>query len=137
PRHSPATLVQRWGSWAMVVASVLRISLNSSLSVVSGDGTRPVFSNSTPLWISRVASPPSSTIWVGPEPRPKAGIRSVHHQYSSSDSPFHANTGTPAGALAEPPFSGRPTAMAAAAWSWVLKILQEHQRTSAPRRSSV
>ncbi len=32
---------------------------------------------------------------------------SVHHQYSSSVSPFQANTGMPA------------AAMAAAAWSWV------------------
>ncbi len=28
----------------------------------------PAASNSTPLWMSRVASPPSSTIWVGPPP---------------------------------------------------------------------
>ncbi len=45
----------------------------------------------------------------------------MHHQYSSSDSPFQANTGTPA------------AAMAAAAWSWVEKMLQLAQRTSAPR----
>ena len=49
----------------------------------------------------------------------------MHHQYSSSVSPFQANTGTPA------------SAMAAAAWSWVEKMLQEHQRTSAPRATSV
>lgn len=30
-----------------------------------------------------------------------------------------------------------PTAMAAAAWSWVEKMLQEAQRTSAPRATSV
>lgn len=35
-------------------------------------------------------------------------------------SPFHANT------------AAESLAMAAAAWSWVEKILQEHQRTSAP-----
>jgi hypothetical protein len=49
----------------------------------------------------------------------------VHHQYSSSVSPFHANTGTPRAAIA------------AAAWSWVEKMLQEAQRTSAPSASSV
>ena len=54
----------------------------------------------------------------------------VHHQYSSSDSPFQAKTGTPAGASTVP--SG-PTATAAAAWSWVEKMLQDAQRTSAPR----
>jgi len=30
-----------------------------------------------------------------------------------------------------------PTATAAAAWSWVLKMLHEHQRTSAPSADSV
>ncbi len=50
---------------------------------------------------------------------------SVHHQYSSSVSPFHAKTGTPAAAIA------------AAAWSWVEKMLQDAQRTSAPSATSV
>ena len=49
----------------------------------------------------------------------------MHHQYSSSDSPFHANTGTPVAAIA------------AAAWSCVEKMLQLAQRTSAPRLTSV
>ena len=58
----------------------------------------------------------------------------MHHQYSSSVSPFQANTGTPWGSSGVP--SG-PTAMAAAAWSWVEKMLQEAQRTSAPSATSV
>ena len=45
----------------------------------------------------------------------------MHHQYSSRVSPFQAKTGTPAAAIA------------AAAWSWVEKMLQLAQRTSAPR----
>ena len=49
----------------------------------------------------------------------------MHHQYSSSVSPFQANTGMPASAIA------------AAAWSCVEKMLHEHQRTSAPRAVSV
>ena len=44
----------------------------------------------------------------------------MQSQYSSSVSPFQANTGVPV------------AAMAAAAWSWVLKMLHEAQRTSAP-----
>src|SRR5690606_33655833 len=44
---------------------------------------------------------------------------------SSSVSPFQANTGMPA------------AAMAAAAWSWVEKMLQLDQRTSAPRATRV
>ncbi len=58
----------------------------------------------------------------------------MHHQYSSSDSPFQANTGTPCGSSAVP-FG--PTTTAAAAWSWVEKMLQEAQRTSAPSAVSV
>ena len=44
----------------------------------------------------------------------------MHHSYSSSVSPFQANTGTPRAAIA------------AAAWSWVEKMLHELQRTVAP-----
>jgi hypothetical protein len=49
----------------------------------------------------------------------------VHHQYSSSVSPFQANTGMPAAAIA------------AAAWSCVEKMLHDAQRTSAPSATSV
>ncbi len=61
-------------------------------------------------------------------------ICSVHHQYSSSVSPFHAKTGMPRGSLGVPV---GPTATAAAAWSCVLKMLQLAQRTSAPSSTSV
>ena len=111
--------------------------LNSSDSADAGSGTAPAASNSTPLWTSSVASPPSSRIMFGPRSssRPRqASICSVHHQYSSSVSPFQAKTGTPAGASGVP--SG-PTTTAAAAWSWVEKMLHEHQRTSAPSAVSV
>ena len=49
---------------------------------------------------------------VGPSPSGQRSTCSVHHQYSSSVSPFQANTGTPLGLSGVP--SG-PTAMAAAA----------------------
>ncbi len=58
----------------------------------------------------------------------------MHHQYSSSVSPFQAKTGTPCGFSGVP--SG-PTTTAAAAGSWVEKMLQEAQRTSAPSAVSV
>src|SRR6185437_772886 len=58
----------------------------------------------------------------------------VHHQYSVSVSPFQAKTGTPRGFSGVP--SG-PTATAAAAWSWVEKMLQDAHRTCAPRATSV
>jgi hypothetical protein len=44
----------------------------------------------------------------------------MHHSYSSSLSPFQAKTGMPRAAIA------------AAAWSWVEKMLHELQRTVAP-----
>ena len=59
---------------------------------------------------------------------------SVHHQYSSRVSPFQAKTGIPRGSSGVP--SG-PTATAAAAWSWVEKMLQLAQRTWAPSATSV
>ena len=58
----------------------------------------------------------------------------MHAQYSSSVSPFHANTGTPRGSSGVP---AGPTATAAAAWSWVEKMLQLAQRTCAPSAVSV
>jgi hypothetical protein len=56
----------------------------------SNAGTLPAFSNSTPLCSSSVASPPSSTICVGPLPSGHISASLVHHQYSSSVSPFQA-----------------------------------------------
>merc|ERR1719387_1566439 len=104
--------------------------LNSGLSVLFGSGKEPSLayfsSYSLPLWINSVASPPSSTSWAQPSLPGTVIICSVHHQYSWSVSPFHANT-------VEVP----ALAMAAAAWSWVLKILQEHQRTLAPKAARV
>ena len=70
----------------------------------------------------------------GPLPSGHIRICSVHHQYSGRVSPFHANTGTPAG-LSTVPVG--PTTVAAAAWSWVEKMLHEAQRTSAPNATSV
>ena len=87
---------------------------SGSLSALNA-GTLPAFSNSAALCTNSVASPPSSTISVGPQPSGHTSASSVHHQYSSSDSPFHANTGVPFGASTVPPVSGRPTTTAAAA----------------------
>ncbi len=56
----------------------------------------------------------------GPSPSGHSSACSVHCQYSSRVSPSQAKTGTPAAAIA------------AAAWSWVEKMLQLAQRTSAP-----
>ena len=58
----------------------------------------------------------------------------VHHQYSSRVSPFQAKTGTPCGSSGVP---SRPTTTAAAASSWVEKMLHEAQRTCAPSSTSV
>ncbi len=103
---------------------------NSSESAVDGSGTLPAFSNSTPLCTTSVASPPSSRIMFGPllavpSTLGQRSAFSVQSQYSSRVSPFHAKTGTPAFAIA------------AAAWSWVEKMLQLAQRTCAPSAVSV
>ncbi len=134
PRMPPAMPVQRllsassdrWSSCSTTPISVEGAS--------AGSGTAPSFSYSTPLWINRVASPPSSSNRLGPPPSGQARACSVHHQYSSSDSPFQANTGTPRRSSALP--SG-PATTAAAAWSWVEKMLHDAHRTWAPRATSV
>src|SRR3954462_11784704 len=111
-----------------------RTTRYSPESLSSGCGTTPAASYSVPMWISIVASPPSSTMESGPLPSGQVSICSVHHQYSSSVSPFQANTETPCG-FSGVPFG--PTTTAAAAWSCVEKMLQLAQRTSAPRATSV
>ena len=82
--------VYRPGCSATERRSTSRMMRYSSESFSSGCGTTPVASYSVPMWISRVASPPSSTIESGPEPSGQVSIISVHHQYSSSVSPFQA-----------------------------------------------
>ena len=89
--------------------------------VVSSDRPRTSASRSGCLsCISTVRSPPSSRIMFGVQPSGPRTVCSMHHQNSSSSMPFQANTGMPA------------AAMAAAAWSWVEKMLQDDQRTVAP-----
>merc|ERR1719390_368212 len=104
--------------------------LNSGFVVLFGSGNEPSLANfssySLPLWIKRVASPPSSTSWSHPSAPGTVIICSVHHQYSGRVSPFQAKT------VAVPAL-----AMPAAAWSCVLKMLHEHQRTLAPKAAMV
>src|SRR5580698_7657821 len=119
---------------ATIRSSSARITRYSSESALSGAGTKPARSNSSPLCTSSVASPPSSRIIVGPACPGQRSICSVHHQYSSSDSPFQAKTGVPWGSSIVPL---GPTTTAAAAWSWVEKMLQLTQRTSAPSATRV
>jgi hypothetical protein len=76
-------------------------------------------------WMTFVASPPSSSTIFGVQPPGPLSVCSMHHSYSSSVSPFQAKTGTPRAAIA------------AAAWSWVEKMLHELQRTLAPSSISV
>jgi len=110
------------------------MTFHSSASSSEADGTPPARSYSAPLCTSRVASPPSSSSMFGLSPPGQVSAWLVHHQYSSRVSPFQANTGTPWGSSGEPL---GPTTIAAAAWSWVEKMLQLAQRTSAPSAVSV
>merc|ERR1719161_1617012 len=130
PLHFAAIRVYLVLSAGIESLSNCKMHLNSGLSVLAGSGSDPSLanfsSNSLPLWMSRVASPPSSTSWSQPSSPGTVIICSVHHQYSASVSPFQAKTvDVPA------------LAMAAAAWSCVLKMLQEHQRTLAPKQAKV
>src|SRR3954452_23554379 len=106
----------------------------SWLVAAAGSGATPFFSMSRPRWTSMVASPPSSRIMLAKSSPGQSRICWVHHQYSSRLSPFQANTGTPWGSSTVP---WGPTTTAAAAWSWVEKMLQEAQRTSAPSATRV
>merc|ERR1719382_2392431 len=73
-----------------------KMHLNSGLSVLAGSGNEPSLANfssySLPLWMSRVASPPSSTSWSQPSAPGTVIICSEHHQYSGNVSPFQAKT---------------------------------------------
>merc|ERR1719282_2096720 len=117
-------------STAMESFNNCKMHLNSALSVLAGSGSDPSFANfssySLPLWINNVASPPSSTSKSQPSTPGQVIICSVHHQYSGKVSPFQAKT------VAVPAF-----AIAEAAWSCVLKILQDAQRTFAPNAVKV
>merc|ERR1712194_834876 len=130
PWHFFAILLYLDLSAGMESFKSCKMHLNSALSVLAGSGKLPSLanfsSNSLPLWIRRVASPPSSTSRSQPSWPGTVIICSVHHQYSGKVSPFHAKT-------VEVP----ALAMAAAAWSWVLKMLHEHQRTLAPNADKV
>merc|ERR1719326_2028241 len=130
PLHFAAIRVHFVLSTGMESLTSWRMHLNSAFVVLLGSGSVPSLayaaSHSLPLCISSVASPPSSTSWSQPSEPGTVNICSVHHQYSSSVSPFQANTvDVPA------------LAMAAAAWSCVLKMLQEAQRTLAPKACRV
>src|SRR6201747_740196 len=110
-----------------------RNTLYSSEASSSVGGTTPAFSNWAPRSTSMVASPPSSRIMLAGSSG-QVSICSAAHQYSSRLSPFHAKTGTPLGSSGVP---CGPTTVAAAAWSWVEKMLHEAHRTSAPSTTSV
>merc|ERR1719221_1491766 len=107
-----------------------KMHLNSALSVLFGSGRdlslAYLASNSLPLWMSNVASPPSSTSWSQPSAPGTVIICSVHHQYSGSVSPFQAKT-----------VAVFALAIAAAAWSWVLNMLHDAHRTFAPNAAKV
>src|ERR1039458_9018265 len=99
PRHSFTTLCQCRGSSACTFFSKSLMTCSSWLPEGSSAHLSPS-SSSYPLWISSVTSPPSSTTSSGPLPPLCLSAWYVHHQYSSSDSPFHANTGTLVAAIA-------------------------------------
>src|SRR5579859_7508173 len=134
PLIAVAALVHLPGWSASELRSRSKMMTCSSESSVPGLGTPPACSYSAPLCTNSVASPPSSRTMLGPSLSGQVSASSVQRQYSSSVSPFQAKTGMPRGSSGVPP---GPTATAAAAWSWVEKMLQDAQRTCAPSAVSV
>merc|ERR1719203_875250 len=88
PLHFAAIRVYLVGSVGIESFSNCKMHLNSALSVLEGSGrdlSLAYFSsNSLPLCINNVASPPSSTSWSQPSQPGTVIICSVHHQYSGS-----------------------------------------------------
>mmetsp|Transcript_33372 Transcript_33372/g.53473 ORF Transcript_33372/g.53473 Transcript_33372/m.53473 type:complete len:204 (+) Transcript_33372:822-1433(+) len=130
PTIRAAILCHFFGSLPNSCLMIRKTCLNSGFDSLVGSGLDPsdsnFFSHFTPSWMSKVASPPSSTIKFGPSSFGHVNAARVQSQYSSNVSPFHANT---ADVLA--------LAMAAAAWSCVENMLHEHQRISAPNACNV
>ena len=93
--------------------------------VKKGTLKMPAMSAGYLSWTMLVRSPPSSRIMLSCEPSGHLSVCSIHQSNSSAFMPFQAKTAMPA------------LAMAAAAWSCVEKMLQELQRTEAPRSTSV
>src|ERR1700689_2561204 len=125
--HLPGWSARELRSWSNMMT-------HSSESSLAGEGTPPACSYSAPLCTNSVASPPSSRIMFGPSVPGQVSASTAQSQYSSSVSPFQANTGLPFGSSGVP--SG-PTTTAAAAWSWVEKMLQLAHLTCAPSAASV
>mmetsp|Transcript_993 Transcript_993/g.3120 ORF Transcript_993/g.3120 Transcript_993/m.3120 type:complete len:294 (-) Transcript_993:17-898(-) len=125
PTMLAVILWKKVGSRSMLALMMESTHLNSALSVEAGSGSAPFLAKASsaakPSCMRSVTSPPSSTMRSAPDWSGQVMALAVHHQYSSRVSPFQANT------LAEPAFT-----TPAAAWSWVEKMLHEHQRTSAP-----
>mmetsp|Transcript_54867 Transcript_54867/g.146758 ORF Transcript_54867/g.146758 Transcript_54867/m.146758 type:complete len:270 (-) Transcript_54867:359-1168(-) len=96
PRTVFAMRLHFVGSFWIDSRSTDSTHLNSAFSVSAGSGSVPSFANASsrlfPSWINNVASPPSSTIMSGPSLPGQVSACSVHHQYSSRVSPFHAKT---------------------------------------------
>merc|ERR1719412_2501023 len=96
PTICAAILCHFFGSFSNSCLIMRNTCLNSALSSLDGSGVVPsasnFFSHLTPSWIKSVASPPSSTIKLGPSPSGHVSAANVQSQYSSKVSPFHAKT---------------------------------------------
>ena len=118
------------GCFGMQSLSICKMIFSSLFEAFSGSGRVLSFwywtSYLYPSWMRNVRSLPSSTIRSGPFPSPQLRVWKVHHQYSSKVSPFQAKT-----------LAAFDLAIAAAAWSWVEKMLQLAHRISAPNSCKV
>jgi len=96
PLISAPSLLNLLGSYGITYAKNFNRAFSSLLSADFGSGRvasfSNYFSNLYPSKIIIVASPPSSTMRVGPFPSEKVRAFNVHHQYSSNVSFFQAKT---------------------------------------------
>ena len=108
-------------SWRLMIVWTI---LNLELFLDLGSGIVPSLTNNysafLPSWMRRIMSPPWSTIRssLGSLPSSSGYIKAsrMQFQYYSRISPFQKNTSAYSSCL-----------MTATVWSWVDKILQEHQ----------
>ena len=129
--------VQRCGSSASERVSSARITPNSSESALGGIGHRAgaLVLGALVHEQRRVAAVVEDHVRRRRAARPASAAPA--RCTTSTPRASRPSRRTPARRAGPPAYPSGPTATAAAAWSWVEKMLQLHQRTSAPSAVSV
>merc|ERR1712170_127825 len=91
-RHARVLGLVGWDGVLEQLKNALELCVCSAVWIWEAAVLGILFFEFLPLWISSVASPPSSTRKSQPSAPGTVIICSVHHQYSGSVSPFQAKT---------------------------------------------